>query len=534
VGVQGDSSVGVASSGDRRQRSAMPNAVKADHTIATPRSSELAGRTSDKAVANPTFAAGPVELRKTRKTPSPTAKPPSPTNARLKTPSPTIAPVRVLPERKSPSSSQRLSPTGGKGGASPTESSRSIRADGKATRKGNSPDAALQLLSSAPPAHALPAHPSRHALQKQLSRSKSSMSYPEAYTASQRKWRGAGRAACTPEATPGWEGVQTERVGGAVEMRDSSTQTVPVCNAGTQTWLGEETAEHMAPRERATSDNFFNHLNRFQGDLAMAMQASMEQLAEYSVGGASNSPAAQPQRFGRFLPRPTTDQGSDEECDEVRSLSLSEEGPVICKYPMGRGAADAPDPIAMLSDGQRKAIDSSTELDEGDLAAPDSDRSAATTRLDDPLGSSTAERSSNHDLLNALAPLFSKLSNQLEVVPEQAAALAKGGCHATRKAAVRVKPQRASANIQALNLSQVRLPSDSDSPRPFSPTRSDISIGSAQSAFSSWSSPCNSTGSFSASPRNRQPGAGRGLTATASMPSLTTKPSLVGKAGHDR
>eukprot|EP00310_Coccolithus_braarudii_P002572 CAMPEP_0183373626 /NCGR_PEP_ID=MMETSP0164_2-20130417/111968_1 /TAXON_ID=221442 /ORGANISM="Coccolithus pelagicus ssp braarudi, Strain PLY182g" /LENGTH=349 /DNA_ID=CAMNT_0025550543 /DNA_START=27 /DNA_END=1073 /DNA_ORIENTATION=+ len=349
----------------------MPTAVKADHTIATPRSSELACRTTDK--FNPIFA-GPAELSKTRKTPSPTAKPPSPTVARLKTPSPTIAPVRALPERKSPSgSSQRLSPTSAKGGASPTDlSTRSTRPDGKAVRKGNSPDAAVQFLSSVPPAQ-----PPRHKVfdtAHRLHRSKSSMSYPEAYA--QRTQRRGARAAHTPEAATGWENaVQTERVRPEVEMRDSSTQTV--CNAGTQKWLGEEMPDQVGREILASSsEQWLEEQIRIQGELAMAISSGMEQLVDNSNSRAFASTSrelASQHNFGRFLTTRPLGEGSDgEECDEVRSLLSGEEGPVLAKYSHGRGAAGAPDPVAMLSDGQRKAIDASS--DEADLGALDSDR----------------------------------------------------------------------------------------------------------------------------------------------------------------
>ena len=63
---------------------------------------------------------------------------------------------------------------------------------------------------------------------------------------------------------------------------------------------------------------------------------------------------------------------------------------------------------------------------------------------------------------------------------------------------------------------QVKLPTEPDTQRSLS-GRSDVSIGSACSAFSSFSSASCSTGDI-LSPRNRN----RSLTGTVSMPSLGT------------
>eukprot|EP00965_Chrysotila_dentata_P262060 6214458-Pleurochrysis_carterae.AAC.14 len=110
--------------------------TQADHTIATARASESTGRSNEKLIPA-------LEVSKARKTPSPTAKLPSPTNARVKACSPTAS-QRVTTEKKSPNSSQRLSPTSGKGRLSPTESSKVSRLEQRPVRKGHSPDVHMQ------------------------------------------------------------------------------------------------------------------------------------------------------------------------------------------------------------------------------------------------------------------------------------------------------------------------------------------------------------------------------------------------------
>ena len=127
----------------------------------------------------------------------------------------------------------------------------------------------------------------------------------------------------------------------------------------------------------------------------MALRSQMELIAEHEATRArpsgpvqfgpmppSGSPSA-PSRLrnmGHLRPRPRNGSrrlgehegsGSDGEChgedDEVRSLSLSEDGPVIRRSVSegdankiaDRHAAAAPDPIAMLTDGTEKAVERS-------------------------------------------------------------------------------------------------------------------------------------------------------------------------------
>jgi len=216
------------------------------------------------------------------------------------------------------------------------------------------------------------------------------------------------------------------------------------------------------------------------------------------------------------------DQGSDSECDEVRSLSLSEDGPVVSKSAAARAkkerCVEAPDPIAMLSDGQYSATST-------DHTPNDSDHSAAATRLDiGHSGERSNSKSPSHELLtDFLSPILSKLnvgeSYRLEVVPEQAdspSGISGQRPSATQVTATKVKALRGGAHstMEALNLAQVKLPAETDTQRPLS-ARSDVSIGSACSAFSSFSSPSCST-SDTVSPRNPN----RSLTGTVSMPSL--------------
>jgi len=268
-----------------------------------------------------------------------------------------------------------------------------------------------------------------------------------------------------------------------------------------------------------TSSEWLSNPIQLQGELAMAIETSIEIMSQQLF--AASPPAAAP------AASPTPDQGSDSECDEVRSLSLSEEGPVMhashrSHHGLQRDAL-APDPIAMLSDGQLTAVGppytrAFSDYDNG-TPVGDSDDSAATTRLEEASG-----RSPQHDVLDTLAPVFSKLKNQLAVVPEQAAGLASHRTHRqVRVPATKVKARRGdSVTMQALSLAQVSLSKEPEHPpRPLS-ARSDISIGSALSAFSSWSSPASPPYSHTTSPRVSA-GRGRSLTMTSSMPTLSTK-----------
>ena len=204
----------------------------------------------------------------------------------------------------------------------------------------------------------------------------------------------------------------------AVEMRDSSTQTV--ADAGTQARLSED-AEIAAIAENAdiseleeemeetlAQSQWLDHQIRVQGELEMALRSGMELIAERVYSQTPPPPMPQPaslpkppvgtRRPGPRHPdswrSPDPEHLSDGEChredDEVRSLSLSEDGPMFLRS-FSEGSRRAPDAIAMFSDGQNKLPDHSDPLplwrttsESGhvsDLSAPNgSDESGARTR----------------------------------------------------------------------------------------------------------------------------------------------------------
>jgi len=356
-----------------------------------------------------------------------------------------------------------------------------------------------------------------------------------------------------------------------------------------------------------------------------------------------------------------SNDGSDGEChpedDEVRSLSLSEDGPII-RRSLSEGAGNlfrvagmmAPDPIAMLTDGTRKAMLSARSVianAAGEAAGPahspahvahspaaghnttasspddavpgvidvadagcdahlaergsldmadvptlftsafdgeavdsmdgdgplgsdrslpnESDHSDARTALAAPPASDSPSA-----LYNNLIPILSKVTGatgdathhvptvarhhshdgvspglpqsaeqlsvgQLEVVQETPGVTASGEARPRRAyvpaKSLRVPALRSSANpsVQALDLSQVRLPPLPAGARPGAASEggganqanedacSALSFGSAHSAFTCWSSPSSSQ---LASPRPNY-----GMKATVSMPALTPKRS---------
>jgi len=375
-----------------------------------------------------------------------------------------------------------------------------------------------------------------------------------------------------------------------------------------------EAADPTVQLEGSTgSSAFLSQHIRMQAELEMALRSSMEMIADgptvSTVAGAmaanvsSETEAQAPSR-----PRPMPPQtvrppqagrrqlaalrplgagairkggekdgdGSDGEMDdEVKSLSLSEDGPVIRRSlsepPESffsragvRDHAAAPDPIAMLTDGTRKAMLSARSVisnamgvvgvgevsttvgsadGEGmgsadgealasDRSAPnESDNSAAPTHFNE--AAAAAAPASDSSLYKNLIPILSKVTGnpppqgQLEVVQENApdvasTASASGGAAAMMRRgwkptkSLRVPALRsAGSNVQALDLSQIQLPAPAATAaeRP-QDARSDVSFGSAHSAFTCWSS---------SSPSSSHLNSPRHLKATVSMPTLTPR-----------
>lgn len=386
-----------------------------------------------------------------------------------------------------------------------------------------------------------------------------------------------------------------------VEMRDSSTQTM--CDAGTQTFAAEEAAiareiaaisemaeiEGLGDDEDEGQTGWLDKHIRMQGELEMALRSGMELIAErgYSLPpqplppdgqppagtrrpGARHASAAQTSTNAAAAARGPDhmSDGEGHEDDEVRSLSLSEDGPVICRS-FGCSSLErsrcAPDPIAMLSDGQHKLYDHLACSDGGledvrsgglpaqqTLSEPmlheqgsdrsgatpnDSDRSGASTHLASALERTDADWGGNDTVLAAghmsphdgyttafehLTPILSKMAGHLEVVQENTDAdtsrsRSERGVGGLRVPATRVRALRCSSSLESLNLSEVHLRDNAET-RPQS-ARSDVSFGSASSAFTCLSS--STSGSHNPLNTLSPPAhVRRSLTGTVSMPSL--------------
>ena len=190
-----------------------------------------------------------------------------------------------------------------------------------------------------------------------------------------------------------------------VETRDAATQTI--CDMGTQT-RGSEDAEIAAIAENAEmaeldqveasfegQSQWLDRNIQIQGELEMALRSGMELLAErmhHSSMLPPMPPFPQPPQPPAGTRRPgarhpgalhtadtSTEHLSDGEChredDEVRSLSLSEDGPVI-RRSHSEGSRRAPDVIAMFSDGQHRLPDRAADVIRRTVSEPLSDHSA--------------------------------------------------------------------------------------------------------------------------------------------------------------
>ncbi|KAL1495726.1 hypothetical protein AB1Y20_016593 [Prymnesium parvum] len=530
----------------------MREPFRGDHSISTvsPRTSDGASSSTCPSLADVKSTPTAPACEKTSRTKTPSPKPSS-VSSRNKTPSPTLAnlsgrpfavrvgsPKGVSSERTSPThgksspSCERASPTHSKGSCSPTHSSSTRAAEGKSGRSAS----ATAGLAPTPPSNGAPRRNCGSMI-----RSKSVASNPsDVLVASESKPRAARRP---------------------VETRDSSTQTLS--DARAQTLAAEEAgiswelaaiSQVAALKTVAAGDeesegdgqkeSWLDPFIRMQGALEMVLCSKMEQIAErmHSLPPQPMPPDGQPPPGTRrpgtrhALPRDELpSDGEGHEDDEVRSLSLSEDGPVIRRphsatiASLDRSRA-APDPIAMLSDGDLSALPAFRE--HVDAAEHDSDRSGATTQLalaaeepssaeyagaaSPPHGASSPPGDYAH-VFERLTPLLSKMACHLEVVLENADAhteLARARSEGGVKVpTTRVRAMRCSASVESLNLSEVHLHKHAET-RPQS-ARSDVSFGSASSAFTCLSS--STSGSHPLSPDLR---ARRSLTGTVSMPSL--------------
>lgn len=401
----------------------------------------------------------------------------------------------------------------------------------------------------------------------------------------------------------------------AVDMEGGYHESTPVNTAD----VAGSSSGSLVGRGLPGSSSFLSSTIGMQAELEMVIRSHMEIVAEHGDRArAASQPlvAPSPPSSGRSAPhgrrhnfltplyhngksgrgpsvgRGVCDEGSDGEChgedDEVRSLSLSEDGPVIIRRSVseggaalsaGRHGAPAPDPIAMLTDGQKKAARPSSgagrrssskgsPTDEGacdidraglgefgadidgeplgsDRSAPnESDHSAAPTQhhILDPSCQSKCSTGKPENASDALVgdehALLTNIDANLIPILEKYSHDPAGGTSGSSAARstwqpanrVRVPALRSSSrsNVHALDLSQIsqisnsslvagrlpklgQIPATDNDARPPS-ARSDLSFGSAHSAFTVLSSPSSSQ---LASPRPMNT-----LKATVSMPAL--------------
>ena len=355
---------------------------------------------------------------------------------------------------------------------------------------------------------------------RQLSvRSKSQASHEA--SASQRAARTRPRGASPSFSISAAEPAGAARTFAVCETRDSATQT-----RASRTSPHEEpspTLESTAGDAPKRSDFLFGPI-QLQSELGMAIQAALEFTAEQRVTRSPLDVAAmQRMHLGG-------DEGSDGENAaedlEVRSLSLSEDGPVIARALSERERKTAaPDPIAMLTHGQHHVGDLDRAEQRGEKQNGSSDLSAAGTESA-PLEvhAESHEQSLCRNLLPILQPIFEKTAELSGSEPAGAAAPTYQQRLGSSRSGVRVKkvrPVRSSRDGgSSLTLADLKTAGRSDPIANLASvglvaSRSELSFGSEYSAFTSVSSPSSQSGSKDSTPLH-----GRGLTGVASMPSL--------------
>ena len=335
----------------------------------------------------------------------------------------------------------------------------------------------------------------------------------------------------SPSAISAAEPAGAARAWAASETRDNATQTSSKPSRSSPNESGGEVSPALGERDAETvkrSDFLFGPI-QLQSELGMAIQAALEFTAEQRATASPPDIVA----LGRMH---LADQdGSDGENMaedlEVRSLSLSEDGPVISRELSDRERQTAaPDPIAMLERSGPEYGSSEKKNGSSDLSAAGTESAPADMGA---AGAESHEQSLCRNLLPILQPIFEKTAELSGSEP----AGASDATFRQRLAPMRhapptkVRPVKSlSGGTTALNLAELKaagsrgdaalanLSKERRASHPDVGTRSELSFGSEYSAFTSVSSP-SSQGALSSS-NHSTPRHGRGLTGVASMPSL--------------
>ena len=331
--------------------------------------------------------------------------------------------------------------------------------------------------------------------------------------------------------------------------RDSATQTIKARASPAADELSPTRDLEGAPGERR-SEFLFGPI-QLQSELGMAIQAALEFTAERRITHSYS-----PSEFAAIRGLGGEDGSDDETLEnlEVRSLSLSEDGPMIARTISERQRMTAaPDPIAMLTHGQQHAGDfepkhkelkkehkehkdkeqtGSSGLGSTDLSAADTENAPGGPASD--AQAESHEQSLCRNLLPILLPIFEKTAELSASDPagDSAADTTYQQRFSTRSGPpptkVRVKSSRARG--RTLDLAELQTAgkrgdaalanlASASSPdgRGFVAVRSEFSLGSEHSAFTSVSSPSSQGGSKDSTPRGLT---SSGLRGVASMPTL--------------
>lgn len=377
-------------------------------------------------------------------------------------------------------------------------------------------------------------------------RSKSSASLGSSSSIGSHAPRRTPRGA-SPSSISAAEPADAKKAWTACETRDSSTQTAAKGGARTGTSPSEDEAGGERGEATKQSDFMFGPI-QLQSELSMAIQSALEFAAEQRATRSPPDVAALGRQLSHLGGEDESDGEDMAENLEVRSLSLSEDGPDFTRELSERerrrsDETAAPDPIAMLSHTRDREPGDGKKNGSSDLSA------AGTESAPYPVDAATREggAAESHEqgvfrnLLPILQPIFEKTAELSGSEPAGAPGhtfLASPPTKVRHAPPTKVRPVRSSSG-NTLDLAQLKTAgkggdplaklTKADSspvnvlgggaggkvPPPVVRSTSELSFGSEYSAFTSVSSPSSQGGSKDAAPRHA-----RGLTGVASMPAL--------------
>jgi len=373
-------------------------------------------------------------------------------------------------------------------------------------------------------------------------RSKSSASLGSSSSMGSHAPRRTPRGA-SPSSISAAEPADVKKAWTACETRDSATQTA--AKGGVRTGTSPHGDEAAGERGEATkqSDFLFGPI-QLQSELGMAIQAALEFTAEQRATRSPPDVAALGRQLSHLGGEDESDGEDMAENLEVRSLSLSEDGPVIARELSERqrrrsDETAAPDPIAMLSHTRDREPGDGTKNGSSDLSAAGTESAPYPVDVAAREGGAQAESHEQgvfRNLLPILQPIFEKTAELSGSEPAGAPGhtfLASPPNKVRHAPPTKVRPVRSSSG-NTLDLAELKTAGSRGGdplakltkapagalaggqvPPPVVRSTSELSFGSEYSAFTSVSSAASQGGSKDATPRHS-----RGLTGVASMPAL--------------